>query len=221
MVFSGVVNSTNFFSPRALETFLQKRSWSIRTLSSCIQKCTLQYSLHAYFHHRINNSPLVPGGCQQLVSLIANRCMVFLSALLTTYSTPALSCMKSWPSAIKAHPLLRYHPFPLVYRGYARAIARDVTRVISVNTTTFVHGFCVEKTRFAPRALCFRSYFLQSLGLRLSISSELGPNGVNPSLASFLVPWPNRLWFLSTYLARLLSFRLLSQFFQAFPVTGC
>ena len=103
--------------------------------------------------NRINNTPLVPGGCQQLVSLIANRCMVFPSALLTMYSTPAFSCMKSWPSAIKAHPLLRYHPFPLVYRGYARAIARDVTRVITVNTTAFFHRFCVEKTRLVRRAL--------------------------------------------------------------------
>ena len=126
-----------------------------------------------------SSTPLVPGGCQQLVSLIENRCMVFLSALLTMYSTPSLSCMKSWPSAIKAHPLLRYHSFPLVYRGYARAIARDATRVITVNTTAFVHGFCVEKTRFVLRALrrsrhafevisfsrwVYVSPFLQSLG---------------------------------------------------------
>ena len=53
-------------------------------------------------------------------------------------------------------------------------------------------------------------------GLRLSISSELVPNGVNPSLASFLVPWPNGLWFLSIYLARFLSFRLLSQLSKRF-----
>ena len=51
--------------------------------------------VNTYFHHRINNTPSFPGGCQQLVSLIANRCMVFLSALLTTHSTPTLSCMMS------------------------------------------------------------------------------------------------------------------------------
>ena len=78
---------------------------------------------------------------------------MFLSALLASHFTLAFGSMVFRPSTIKAHSFPREHSLPLVHRGHARAIPRDVIGVITVNTKALVSIFCMVQGRFFLRAL--------------------------------------------------------------------
>ena len=93
----------------------------------------------------------------------------------------------------KAHPLLRYHPFPLIYRGYVCAIARDVTRVITVNICKRLSMDSASKKRdlFSGRldgVVMLSKLFPSVAGFTSLHFFRAWAKRGNPSLASFLVP---------------------------------